>query len=100
MSFKRFKTPTFAFDTENLVMLDGRVIPQGEMKEALKDLKPAEMRTRVTCKVWAWQIYDELNGFFMTDNFEEFLNECCLRGYKFGWCYNSTFDFSQRSLFW
>ena len=75
MSFKRFKTPTFAFDTENLVMLDGNVIPQAEMKEKLKDLKPAEMRARVSCKVWAWQIYDELNGFFMTENFEEFLNE-------------------------
>lgn len=95
MSFKRFKTATFAFDTENLVMLDGKVIPQDEMKEALKDLSPAEMRARVSCKVWAWQIYDEFNGFFMTENFEEFLNECCLRGYKFGWCYNSTFDFSQ-----
>ena len=95
MAFKRFKTATFAFDTENLVMLDGKVIPQDEMKEALKDLSPAEMRARVSCKVWAWQIFDELNGFYMTDNFEEFLNECCLRGYKFGWCYNSTFDFSQ-----
>ena len=48
MGFKRFKTATFAFDTENLVMLDGKVIPQDEMKAAFKDLPPADMRARVS----------------------------------------------------
>ena len=38
---KRTKTATFAFDTENLVMLDGQVIAQDEMKERLKDVKCA-----------------------------------------------------------
>lgn len=95
MSAKRTKTATFAFDTENVVMLDGIVMNQKEMAEKLKDVPAKEMRKRVSCHVWAWQCYDEHNGFFMTENFEEFLKECCLRGYKFGWCYNASFDFAQ-----
>lgn len=95
MNRDRIKTPTFAFDTENVVMLDGKVIPQEQLAEQLKPLSAKEMRSRVSCHVWAWQIYDEFNGFFMTEDFEEFLEECCLRGYKFGWCYNASFDFSQ-----
>ena len=80
MSAKRTKTATFAFDTENLVMLDGQVIAQDEMQKRLQGLSATEMRKRVSCHVWAWQCYDEFNGFFMCEDFEEFLNECCLRG--------------------
>jgi len=86
---------TFAFDTETLVFLDGKIITQKELYERLKNVDMAEKRKRVSNKVWAWQAYDEYNGFFMTNDFMTFCTYCCLCGYKYGWCYNATFDFAQ-----
>lgn len=89
------KAVTFAFDTETLVYLDGKIEPQRVIFEKLKDVKTDEKRQRLFNKVWAWQCYDEYNGFFMTNSFECWLYYQCLCGYKFGWCYNATFDFAQ-----
>ena len=55
----------------------------------------ADKRRRVSVQVWAWQAFDDVNGFFMTNDFETFLQYTCACRYKFGWCYNSTFDFAQ-----
>lgn len=87
--------PTFAFDTETLVLLDGKVQSQEEILKALKDVKTEEKRKRLSNVVWAWQVYDEVNGFFMTNDFNEFMTYLCRCGYKYGWCYNATFDFAQ-----
>ena len=96
---KTWKSPhkavTFAFDTETLVYLDGKIESQKTIFEKLKDVSTNEKRQRLYNKVWAWQCYDEYNGFFMTNNFEVWLYYQCLCGYKFGWCYNATFDFAQ-----
>lgn len=89
------KAVTFAFDTETLVYLDGKIESQATIFERLKDVKTDEKRQRLFNKVWAWQCYDEYNGFFMTNNFEVWLYYQCLCGYRFGWCYNATFDFAQ-----
>ena len=89
------KAVTFAFDTETLVYLDGHIETQATIFERLKDAKTDEKRQRLYNKVWAWQCYDEYNGFFMTNDFYVWLYYQCLCGYKFGWCYNATFDFAQ-----
>lgn len=89
------KAVTFALDTETLTYLDGKIYPEKIMAKKLKVMTTAQKRKRVSVKVWAWQAYDEWNGFFMTNDFYEYLAYLCRCGYKFGWCYNSTFDFAQ-----
>ena len=89
------KAVTFAFDTENVVMLDGVIMSQEELFERLKGVSTADKRQRVTSRVWSWQTFDEFNGFFMTNDFDAWLDWQCRCGYKFGWCYNAKFDFSQ-----
>lgn len=86
---------TFAFDTETFVYLDGEIVPQDVMFERLRDAGHEEKRARLSTKVWAWQCYDEQNGFFMTNDFDQWLLYQCRCRYKFGWCYNAKFDFSQ-----
>lgn len=89
------KTDTFAFDTETFVYFDNQKIETKELAQKLKGLEMPEKRKRVTTNVWCWQVYDELNGFFMTSDFYIFLYYLCLIGGKFGWCYNAKFDFAQ-----
>lgn len=89
------RTCTFAFDTETFVYLDGRIASQDDIFEAIKDATQEEKRQRISTRVWAWQAYDEENGFFMTNDFDQWLLYQCRCRYKFGWCYNAKFDFSQ-----
>ena len=86
---------TFAFDTENIVLLDGVVRSQKEIYHLLKNTSMDEKRQRLKSVVWAWQCYDEENGFFQTNDFYVWLFYQCRCKYKYGWCYNATFDFSQ-----
>lgn len=95
---------TFAFDTETLTYYDGKVLSNDELKDQIAVLtarcKKAKksvndvLRKKVSIKVWAWQCYDEVNGFFMTNDFYRWLRYQCRCQYGFGWCYNATFDFS------
>lgn len=95
-NYKRpFKACTGAFDTETQVYFDGKKYDQKTLFKKIRNLKTDDKRKRVSSVVWAWQCYDEDNGFFMTNDFDEFLLYCCRVGYKFLWCYNATFDFSQ-----
>ena len=86
---------TFAFDTETQTLFKGRVLSPKQLLKKTQDLDMEEKRGLLQNVTWAWQCYDELNGFFMTNNFQLFLQYQCWAGYKFGWCYNSTFDFAQ-----
>lgn len=96
---KNYLTPvkacTFAFDTETLVFFNGKILSQKELFKKVKNLSNDEKRRQLSSTVWAWQVYEEFNGFFMTNDFYELLSYCSRAGLKFGWCYNSTFDFSQ-----
>ena len=71
------KAVTFAFDTENVVMLDGVIMSQTELFERLKGVSTADKRQRVTSRVWSWQTFDEFNGFFMTNDFGAWLDWKC-----------------------
>lgn len=86
---------TFAFDTETIVYLDGIKQKPKDLYEKLKGLDMDEIRKRVTNLTWAYQVYDEINGFFMTNDFLTFCDYVARCGLKYGWCYNATFDFSQ-----
>lgn len=89
------KAVTFAFDTETQTYLNNRLIEPKNLLKRTKDLTQEQKRARLSSITWAWQCYDEVNGFFMTNSFNEWLTYQCRCGYMFGWCYNSTFDFSQ-----
>lgn len=86
---------TFAFDTETQVYFDGKIIETKKLARKIRNMKDDEKRRRISNITWAWQAYDEVNGFFMSNDFETWLNYLCACGYKFGHCYNSTFDFAQ-----
>ena len=89
------KCYTFAIDTETQVLFDGKILPPLKLFDKIKKLNTDEKRKRIQNITWAWQCYDEFNGFFMTNDFYVWLLYQCNCRYKFGWCYNSTFDFAQ-----
>lgn len=86
---------TFAFDTETQVYFDGKILDTKKLARKIRGMKDGEKRRRISNVTWAWQAYDEINGFFMSNDFETWLSYVCACGYKFGHCYNSTFDFAQ-----
>ena len=86
---------TFAFDTETQTYFDGKVLPTNKLFNKIKNLNNDAKRKRLSNVTWAWQCYDEVNGFFMTNDFETWLLYQCACKYAYGWCYNSTFDFAQ-----
>ena len=92
---KPVKACTFAFDTETQTYFDGKLLDTHKLFNKIKNLNNEQKRQRLSNITWAWQCYDEVNGFFMTNDFNTLLQYQCACGYKFGWCYNSTFDFSQ-----
>lgn len=92
---KPSKACTFAFDTETQVYFDGKILETKKLARKIRNMKDDEKRRRISNITWAWQAYDEVNGFFMSNNFETWLTYLCACGYKFGHCYNSTFDFAQ-----
>lgn len=89
------KACTFAIDTETQVYFKGKVIETKALFNRTRKLNTEQKRKYLSNVTWAWQIYEEVNGFFMTNDFEEWLKYQCRAGLKFGWCYNSTFDFAQ-----
>lgn len=89
------KACTFAFDTETQVYFDGKVLPPKILFKKVQKLNNEAKRKRLHNYTWAWQCYDEYNGFFMTNDFDTWLQYQCAVKYSFGWCYNSTFDFAQ-----
>lgn len=92
---KPVKACTFAIDTETQTYFDGKLLSNKALFKKVKELNNDAKRKRLHNVTWAWQCYDEYNGFFMTNDFETFLLYQCACGYMFGWCYNSTFDFAQ-----
>ena len=92
---KPIQACTFAIDTETQTYFDGKLLDANKLFKKVKNLNNDEKRKRLHNVTWAWQAYDEYNGFFMTNDFNTYLQYQCACGYKFGWCYNSTFDFAQ-----
>lgn len=89
------KWSSFAFDTETQLYFDGKIVAEKKLRKRIANLSDNEKRKRISNITWAWQVYEEVNGFFMTNDFETFLEYVCRAGLKFGHCYNATFDFAQ-----
>ncbi len=89
------KAFTFAFDTETQTYFDGKLLETKKLFKKIKNLNNEQKRAHLENVTWAWQCYDEVNGFFMTNDFNIWLDYQARCGYMFGWCYNSTFDFAQ-----
>lgn len=92
---KPSKGCTFAFDTETQTYFDGKLLDTKQLARKIKNMKDDEKRRRISNVTWAWQCYDEANGFFMSNDFETWLTYISAAGFKFGHCYNATFDFAQ-----
>ena len=92
---KPAKWCTFAMDTETQIYYDGKILDTKKLARKLKKMDNEKRRAHLSNITWAWQAFDEVNGFFMTNDFETYLAYCCRCGYGFGWVYNSTFDFAQ-----
>ena len=86
---------TFAFDTETLTYLDGKVLDEKAIKRRTMRMSTANKRKRVSVRVWAWQCYTAENGFYMTNDFDTFLQYLARCRCHFGHCYNASFDFAQ-----
>ena len=93
--YKPTKAITFAIDTETQTYFNNKVIDTKKLFKKLKGLNTEEKRKALSNKTWCWQVYDEYNGFVMTNDFNTFLDYIGRAGMKYGWCYNSTFDFAQ-----
>lgn len=89
------KAITMAFDTETLTYVDGKKKSQKQIYKLLRNDTQEQKRARLSVRVWAWQCYDEVNGFFMTNDFTTWLEYQARASAKFVWCYNATFDFAQ-----
>lgn len=89
------KACTFAWDTETQVLFDGKILETKKLAKRIKNMNESSKRKHIENVTWAWQAYDEANGFFMTNSFEDWLFYLCRAGYSFGWDYNATFDFAQ-----
>lgn len=85
----------FAWDTETKTLFDGVVIGEEELKEKSKELNQTELRKHLSCRVWAWQVFDRENGFFMANNFADWCEYLGRAGLLYGYNYNATFDHSQ-----
>lgn len=96
---KNYKKPakaiTASFDTETLTYFKNQIYEQKTLFKKIKNLNEKSKRKYIRNETWSWQVYDELNGFFMTNSFDEFMTYLCRAGVKYCWCYNSTFDFAQ-----
>lgn len=93
--YKPKKAVTFAIDTETQTYFKGKLINTHKLLKKLKGLNTEDKRKALSNVTWAWQIYEEENGFVMTNDFNTFLEYIGRAGLQFGWCYNSTFDFAQ-----
>ena len=92
---KPFKAITASFDTETITYFKNQIYTQKTLYKKIKNLNEKTKRKYIRNETWSWQVYDEFNGFFMTNSFTEFMTYLCRVGIKFCWCYNSTFDFAQ-----
>ena len=93
--YKPKKAVTFAIDTETQTYFKGKLIDTHKLLKKLKGLNTEDKRKALSNVTWAWQIYEEENGFVMTNDFNTFLEYIGRAGLQYGWCYNSTFDFAQ-----
>lgn len=83
-----------ASDTETFTHIDGVKVSENELKELGKIKPQAFFRQHATVRVWAWQFSDGKH-FFVTNDFDEYIDFLCEHKVNAVWFYNAKFDFAQ-----
>lgn len=83
-----------ASDTETFTYIDGKKVSETELKELGRTKEQAFFRKHASVRVWAWQFTDG-DHFFVSNDFDEYINFLCEHKVKAVWFYNAKFDFAQ-----
>lgn len=83
-----------ASDTETFTYIDGVKVSNDELLRLGKTHSQAFFRQHASVRVWAWQFSNGKN-FFVTNDFDEYINFLCEHKVKAVWFYNAKFDFAQ-----
>lgn len=83
-----------ASDTETFTYVDGVKVSNDELLKLGKTKNQAFFRQHASVRVWAWQFSNGRN-FFVTNNFDEYIDFLCEHKVKAVWFYNAKFDFAQ-----
>ena len=93
--FEPFKKIVWgASDTETFTYIDGVKVSENDLKELGKTQPQAFFRKHASVRVWAWQFSDGIH-FFVTNDFDEYIDFLCEHKVKAVWFYNAKFDFAQ-----
>ena len=83
-----------ASDTETFTYIDGVKVSNDELLRLGKTHNQAFFRQHASVRVWAWQFSNGKN-FFVTNDFDEYIEFLCEHKVKAVWFYNAKFDFAQ-----
>ena len=83
-----------ASDTETFTYIDGVKVSNDELLRLGKIHNQAFFRQHASVRVWAWQFSNGKN-FFVTNDFDEYIEFLCEHKVKAIWFYNAKFDFAQ-----
>lgn len=83
-----------ASDTETFTYIDGVKVTNDELLRLGKSHNQAFFRQHASVRVWAWQFSNGKN-FFVTNDFDEYIEFLCEHKVKAVWFYNAKFDFAQ-----
>lgn len=83
-----------ASDTETFTYIDGVKVSNDDLKRLGKTKNQAFFRQHASVRVWAWQFSNGRN-FFVTNDFDEYIDFLCEHKVKAVWFYNAKFDFAQ-----
>lgn len=83
-----------ASDTETFTYIDGEKVSEERLKALGREHPQSFFREHASVRVWAWQFSDGAH-FFVTNEFDEYINFLCEHKVKSVWFYNAKFDFAQ-----
>ena len=83
-----------ASDTETFTYIDGVKVSNDDLIRLGKTHNQAFFRQHASVRVWAWQFSNGKN-FFVTNDFDEYIEFLCEHKVKAVWFYNAKFDFAQ-----
>ena len=83
-----------ASDTETFTYIDGVKVSNDDLLRLGKIHNQAFFRQHASVRVWAWQFSNGKN-FFVTNDFDEYIEFLCEHKVKAIWFYNAKFDFAQ-----
>lgn len=83
-----------ASDTETFTYIDGEKVSEDTLRDLGKTQPQSFFRQHASVRVWAWQFSNGKN-FFVTNDFDEYINFLCEHKVRAVWFYNAKFDFAQ-----